>query len=277
MTKITTNNNDKKLAAIVKAYDKMENAKRGYVLAVIELGERLIEAKGKQPHGKWESYCREKLKSVLGGRISSPEQALKYMQIAQNKALVLEFFKGEKTINSITQAIREATPEMLAQAESHRLAQEQEAEQKRLDRERLERERMEAKAKAESKEPIDGEFTEVVDKPAEKPKQFTPDKAEAIIKENELLKQEAARGDEVINELDAVNNDLKKEIDSLVKIFESNDQVTTAVKEAQKARDIQNALQDRINGLINENAELKKLCAYWKRKFERLEARHAST
>jgi len=277
MTKITTNDDKQNLVAIVKAYDKMENAKRGYVLAVIELGERLIEAKGKQPHGKWEIYCREKLKSVLGGRISSPEQALKYMQISQNKALVLEFFKGEKTINSITQAIREATPEMLAQAESHRLAQEQEAEQKRLDRERLERERMEAKAKAESKEPIDGEFTEVVDKPAEKPKQFTPDKAEAIIKENELLKQEAARGDEVINELDAVNNDLKKEIDSLVKIFESNDQVTTAVKEAQKARDIQNALQDRINGLINENAELKKLCAYWKRKFERLEARHAST
>ena len=135
---------------------------------------------------------------------------------------------------------------------------------------------MEAKAKAESKEPIDGEFTEVVEKPAEKPKQLAPDKAEAIIKENEQLKQEAARGDEVINELDAVNNDLKKEIDSLVKIFESNDQVTTAVKEAQKAREIQNALQDRINGLINENAELKKLCAYWKRKFEKLEARHAS-
>ena len=81
--------NEKKLIAeISKAFLKMESAKKGYVNSVIELGERLLEAKEKVGHGRWENL----LKSLLGGGICSQQQAHKYMQIAENKALVLEYF-----------------------------------------------------------------------------------------------------------------------------------------------------------------------------------------
>lgn len=84
-------------------------AKKGYVNSVIELGERLIEAKESVGHGNWETF----VKSFLGGMISSQSQAWKYMQIAENKALVLEYFKDENSINGITKAISDASPEQL--------------------------------------------------------------------------------------------------------------------------------------------------------------------
>jgi len=81
----------------------MENAKRGYVLAVIELGERLLEAKEKVPFGQWERWLKVNSELTFGH-----EQATKFMKIAKNRTLVLEYFSDEKSINSITQAIAES-------------------------------------------------------------------------------------------------------------------------------------------------------------------------
>ncbi len=91
----------------------MESAKKGYVNSVIELGERLLEAKEKVGHGRWENL----LKSLLGGGICSQQQAHKYMQIAENKALVLEYFNSETSVNNLTKAISDASPEQLARVE----------------------------------------------------------------------------------------------------------------------------------------------------------------
>jgi hypothetical protein len=90
-------------------------------------------------HGKWGGFCKNDLKAVLGGRISSqrithisyniqcvisfksalggkissPNQASKYMRVAENKALVLEYFRSENSINHLTSAIAGATPEQI--------------------------------------------------------------------------------------------------------------------------------------------------------------------
>ena len=100
-------------------------AKKGYVQSVIELGERLLEAKEIVGHGGWETF----VKSLLRGEISSPQQAWKYMQIAENKALVLEYFNSETSVNNLTKAISDASPEQLSRVEQIKA----EADQKRIE------------------------------------------------------------------------------------------------------------------------------------------------
>ena len=44
------------VSGITKAFNKMENAKKGYVYSVIELGEKLNSAKQIIPHGEWQNW-----------------------------------------------------------------------------------------------------------------------------------------------------------------------------------------------------------------------------
>ena len=55
--------------------------------SVIALGERLLEAKEKVPFGQWEEWLNDN-SELSFGRI----QASKFMLIARNKTLVLEYF-----------------------------------------------------------------------------------------------------------------------------------------------------------------------------------------
>ena len=106
--------NEKQIVSgISKAINKMDSAKKGYVNSVIELGEILILAKIKAGHGNWNSFLNRN--SEL--RFGSTEQARKIMLIAENKTIVLEFFNNENSINGLSNAISDATPEQIAQVE----------------------------------------------------------------------------------------------------------------------------------------------------------------
>lgn len=83
-------------------------AKKGYVNSVIELGERLLEAKEKVPFGQWEEWVKRNSEFRFDER-----QARKFMQIASNKLLVLEYFNNENSVNNLTKAISDASPEQL--------------------------------------------------------------------------------------------------------------------------------------------------------------------
>ena len=57
--------------------------------SVIALGERLLEAKEKVPFGQWEEWLKANSEFAFDER-----QAQKFMQIAANKLLVLEYFNN---------------------------------------------------------------------------------------------------------------------------------------------------------------------------------------
>ena len=245
--------NEKQIVAgIAKAISKMESAKKGYVNSVIELGETLIQAKIKAGHGGWNLFLNRN--SEL--RFGSTEQARKIMLIAENKAIVLEFFNNENSINGLTNAINEATPEQIAQVEQ---LKKEEADRIAL----AEANKALAEAKAaidnakKQDDVIDGVFVEV-----KKP-------APVVEIEPEFDEIEELR--DLLDEQHSANKALQDDNDSLLKTFESNEPLTIALEELKKSNAMNRILNERINGLMNEKNEAIRNAKMWKGQFERLE------
>ena len=244
MSKELIPNQKQIVSGISKAFNKMESAKKGYVYSVIELGEKLNSAKELVPFGHWEKWLNDS-SELSFGRI----QASKFMQIATNKTLVLEFFNDENSINSLTKAISDATPEQWEKVEQIK-KEEELAELAKLAVVEL--------PKAKKDDVIDGVFVEVK-KPAPVP-------APQI--EEEFTEVEELQG--LLHEQHSVAKALQEDNDSLVKIFESSDQITQALKELHIAKEINRGLEGRINGFMVETRELKKAVTYWKSRCKKL-------
>jgi hypothetical protein len=252
------------VAGISKALNKFESHKKGIVYAAIEIGEKLIEAKNLVPHGHWESWLNRN--SEL--RFGTTNQASKFIKIARNKVLVLEFLTDETSINNLTQAISDASPEQLEKVEQLKA----EAEQKRIEAEQAKAEKSESAKK--DIEAIDAEFTEVNPvtsahdpKPEPAPKQEPVAQAEEQHHEDDpkvLLM-------EIIDNQEVLIKELQSENMSLVKVFESNEQLTQALEEIKKVKAISKGYEDRMIGLQIERAQLMQAAKYWQKRAEKAE------
>lgn len=246
--------NEKQLVSgIVKAFSKMESAKRGYVNSVIELGERLIEAKEKVPHGQWEKWLKANSELAFGN-----DQASKFIKIATNKLLVLEFFDSEKSVNSLTKAIADATPEQLEKAEQLK--------QDELDRiakaEAEKRERFEAKKPEDALQDdiIEGSFTEV------RPEVVKPEAEKIEEPDYEKIELQGA-----VNILAERNDEVEAELKSMSKVFDANDKLAAAAAEIKKLTALNAGLESQVRGYQTERAELVRTANMWRKKYEKLE------
>ena len=243
MSKELIPNQKQIVSGISKAFNKMESAKKGYVYSVIELGEKLNSAKELVPFGHWEKWLNDS-SELSFGRI----QASKFMQIASNKTLVLEFFNDENSINSLTKAISDATPEQWEKVEQIK-KEEELAELAKLAVVEL--------PKAKKDDVIDGVFVEV--------KKPVP----VVEIEPEFDEIEELR--DLLDEQHSANKALQDDNDSLLKTFESNEPLTIALEELKKSNAMNRILNERINGLMNEKNEAIRNAKMWKGQFERLE------
>ncbi len=246
MSKELIPNQKQIVSGIAKAFNKMENAKKGYVYSVIELGEKLNLAKELVPFGHWEKWLKANSEFVFDSR-----QAQKFMLIANNKALVLEFFDDEQSINSLTKAIANVTPEQIAQVEQ---LKKEEADRIAL------AEANKAKAALDNAKKqddvIDGEFVEVK-KPA-------PVINERPVEDPLDILQET------IDMLEADNAILQTEMASIVKVLDANDQLTAALAEVKKYQELARVLKESLNGSMNSENAAKRQAKMWKAKYEKL-------
>jgi hypothetical protein len=180
------------------------------------------------------------------------------MEIAENKSLVLEFFKDENSINGLTKAISDATPEQIAQVEQ---IKKEEADRIAL---------AEAnKALADAKAAIDNakKQDDVIDGVFEEVKQPAP--VVEILPEDEFDEIDELR--DLLDEQHSANKALQDDNDSLVKIHEANEPLSVAIAELKKSNALNRILNERINGLMNEKNEAIRNAKMWKGQFERLE------
>ena len=101
-------------------------------------------------------------------------------------------------------------------------------------------------------------------KPA-KPDVAVPDDRDARIEKLEEQLTELASNLEQCNDENA----------SMARVFDANDQVTAALAEAKRSRELARVLQERVNGLMNEKNEYIKAAKRWQRKFDALEKQMA--
>ena len=251
MSKELIPNQKQIVSGISKAFNKMESAKKGYVYSVIELGEKLNLAKELVPHGGWEKFLNANSELAFG-----IAQAQKFMKVANNKALVLEFFDDEQSVDSLTRAIANVTPEQLAQVE-----QLKKEESDRIALAETNKALADAKAAIDNAKKqddvIDGVFVEV-----KKP-------APVVEIEPEFDEIEELR--DLLDEQHSANKALQDDNDSLLKTFESNEPLTIALEELKKSNAMNRILNERINGLMNEKNEAIRNAKMWKGQFERLE------
>lgn len=66
-------------------------------------------------------------------------------------------------------------------------------------------------------------------------------------------------------------NDANKDLESIVKVFESDDRLAAATAEIKRLNALVTVLEDRNRGMMNEANEAKRLARSWKNKYERLE------
>ena len=251
MSKELIPNQKQIVSGISKAFNKMESAKKGYVYSVIELGEKLNLAKELVPHGGWEKFLNANSELAFG-----IAQAQKFMKVANNKALVLEFFDDEQSVDSLTRAIANVTPEQIAQVE-----QLKKDEADRIALAEANKALAEAKAAIDNAKKqddvIDGVFVEV--------KKPVP----VVEIEPEFDEIEELR--DLLDEQHSANKALQDDNDSLLKTFESNEPLTIALEELKKSNAMNRILNERINGLMNEKNEAIRNAKMWKGQFERLE------
>lgn len=238
--------NEKQLVSgIVKAFNRMESAKKGYVYSVIELGEKLIQAKEIVPFGQWEKWLKAHSEFAFGMR-----QAQKFMQVYDNKILVLEYFSAENTVDNLTKAIADATPEQLEKAEQLKLAEEQ----------RIKKAEEEKAAKSAVKDDvIEGSFKEVK---AEIKKEQESKEPEPDYERMELQ--------ESVNILSYRNDEIEAELKSISKIFDSNDKLATAAAEIKKLTAVNAGLESQVRSYQAERTELIRTSQMWRKKYEKL-------
>ena len=223
MSKELIPNQKQIVSGISKAFNKMESAKKGYVYSVIELGEKLNLAKELVPHGGWEKFLNANSELAFG-----IAQAQKFMKVANNKALVLEFFDDEQSVDSLTRAIANVTPEQIAQGE-----QLKKDEADRIALAEANKALAEAKAAIDNAKKqddvIDGVFVEVK-------------KPESVIVERPV-EDPLDILQETIDMLEADNAILQTEMASIVKVLDASDQLTAALAEVKKFQELARVLK----------------------------------
>ena len=70
--------------------------------------------------------------------------------------------------------------------------------------------------------------------------------------------------------LETDNTALQAEVESMVKVFESNDQLTTALAEVKKFQELARVLKESLNGSMNSENAAKRQAKMWKAKYEKL-------
>lgn len=66
-------------------------------------------------------------------------------------------------------------------------------------------------------------------------------------------------------------NDANKDLESIVKVFESDDRLAAATAEIKRLNALITVLEDRNRGMMNECNEAKRLARSWKNRYEKLE------
>lgn len=259
---------------LIKDFHKAQNGFIGSIKNGMEyafqMGDILLEIKKITPHGQLENVLKNEIDLAFGLR-----HAQMLMKISSNKTLVLEAGKGEiLTIKDMDKLITDATPEQLErvrQIEAEKLAAEERAKADRaakaaeLEAKRAEEETLK---QVQTKEPeiIEGNFEEVKEasKPVEKPEEL----------KTGFVQIEAEKMEEIedsLHELASLNKSISKDNDSMVKIFDANDQLGAAVKEIKRLNDLNTSLEGRLNGFMNERNALIKEAKYWRARAEKLE------
>lgn len=259
---------NKQLKADVKKFGLSSISKaKGAIEDSILCGTALIKLKEITPHGKWESEFKSAIDGVFGLR-----HGQKLMQISAQKDLLLIAPKDEVlTLNDALEFISNATPEqleMVKQIEAERLAAEEQAKADRAAKAaelEARREEEQTIAQVQTKEPeiIEGDFQEVKN---------TATKAEEV--KTGFVQIEAEKMEEIedsLHELASLNKSISKDNDSMVKIFDANDQLGAAVKEIKRLNDLNTSLEGRLNGFMNERNALIKEAKYWRARAEKLE------
>ena len=235
---------NRKISLFKKTWVSAQQDAKSANKKALEAGKILSELK-EENIGSWTKFVEVELDGFIGIR-----QADKLIKCYENKLLISLVSNNEPlTINAMIKIIAEADHEQLAQVEQ--LKKEEElAEIAKLQAAEL--------AKAKKDDVIDGVFVEVK-KPAPVP-------APQI--EEEFTEVEELQG--LLHEQHSVAKALQEDNDSLVKIFESSDQITQALKELHIAKEINRGLEGRINGFMVETRELKKAVNYWKSRCKKL-------
>ena len=207
----------------------------------LEAGKILSELK-EENIGSWTKFVEVELDGFIGIR-----QADKLIKCYENKLLISLVSNNEPlTINAMIKIIAEADHEQLAQVEQ--LKKEEEL------------------AKLAKLAVVDANKDDVIDGVFEEVKKPAPVPAPQI--EEEFTEVEELQG--LLHEQHSVAKALQEDNDSLVKIFESSDQITQALKELHIAKEINRGLEGRINGFMVETRELKKAVNYWKSRCKKL-------
>jgi chemotaxis protein histidine kinase CheA len=257
--------NEKQLASrIEKAESRVDRSLKTFIDDCIFLGEEIIEVRKNIPHGQWEKF----LNRNSHFRFATSRQASKFIRIAENKTFAKTFLIGETSIDGLNKGIADATPEQLEKAEQLQREEEAKRQQAEAEKQRKAAELQAQKAAKKEPEIIEGELKEVKSdshglnpsRQTEKAKQADPVDSEEVEQLRDLLSEQMS-----------VNAAIQQDNDSLVRVFESNDKLAQATTEIKRLNEVNRALQDRLNGALNTEAEMKRTIRYWEGRCKKLE------
>lgn len=243
---------------INRAFTQMQKAKKDYVFSVINLGEKLLEAKEYVGFGAWEDYINRNSEFRFDSR-----QARKYMQIAMHKDLVIALFKDgnmRPSVNQITKAISATKTPSAGDCDP----------ENSQDDEGIDRLVMDSSpilGKEGREDIIDAEFTEI--KPEPEPPDPAPIADSEHVNPPEYTAEDRAK--DLIDDLTEENKELAEDNKRMRLILEDTNETAAAIKEIDKLKSLNKGLQDRINALVNENAALIKTVNRWERRYKKLQ------
>ena len=207
------------VARLNKPFKVMKSSHYVYVKSVIGMGKQLIIEKKNVPHGDWERVVKASSEDAFGA-----DQAARIMRVAANEDAVMMYFSNDTSILQLCKHIAEMSPEQIAQVEQIKKDQADKAALAEATAALAETARI-LKA-AQEDEVIEGVFEEV----------------KAPVVELEIVERPVEDPFDVLQEtiemLETDNTALQTEIESMVKVFESNDQLTTALAEVKKFQEL---------------------------------------
>ena len=239
------------VARLNKPFKVMKSSHYVYVKSVIGMGKQLIIEKKNVPHGDWERVVKASSEDAFGA-----DQAARIMRVAANEDAVMMYFSNDTSILQLCKHLAEMSPEQIAQVEQIKKDQADKAALAEATAALAETARI-LKA-AQEDEVIEGVFEEV----------------KAPVVEPEIIERPVEDPFDVLQEtiemLETDNTALQTEIESMVKVFESNDQLTTALAEVKKFQELARVLKESLNGSMNSENAAKRQAKMWKAKYEKL-------
>ncbi len=239
------------VARLNKPFKVMKSSHYVYVKSVIGMGKQLIIEKKNVPHGDWERVVKASSEDAFGA-----DQAARIMRVAANEDAVMMYFSNDTSILQLCKHLAEMSPEQIAQVEQIKKDQADKAALAEATAALAETARI-LKA-AQEDEVIEGVFEEV----------------KAPIVEPEIIERPVEDPFDVLQEtiemLETDNTALQTEIESMAKVFESNDQLTTALAEVKKFQELARVLKESLNGSMNSENAAKRQAKMWKAKYEKL-------